>query len=140
MLSCKASGAGCGVGRGRGVTLGVALGVTLWASALGVTLGVTVGVALGVTLGVGVGLPPGQVPSTLYTICIIKPGILMPSVGVGSGNPQGSTELEVACAGLWRRIRSDKEVIACFYSIRVHDFHDQFKRAGRNAYRERLAR
>ena len=63
-------------------------------------------------------------------MCIIKPGTNA-AVGVGSGNPQGG-RAEIARAGFWRRIRSDKEVVACSYSIRVRDFHHQLKRPGRN--------
>ena len=65
-----------------------------------------VGEAVGVPVGegevggVGVGVTPGQVPSTLYTMCMFgKPGS-MPSVGVGSGNPQ-VCRAEIA----WRRFR-----------------------------------
>ena len=82
-------GRGCGVGRGRGV--GVGLPGVPEGVGVGLTPGVPEGVGLtpGVPVGEGVGVTPGQLPSTLYTMCIIKPGII-PSVGVGSGNPQGA--------------------------------------------------
>ena len=78
-------GRGCGVGRGLGVTLGVAVG-----GAVGVPVGEAVGVPVGEgeVGGVGVGVTPGQVPSTLYTICMF--GKPISAVVTGSGIPQSA--------------------------------------------------
>ena len=78
-------GRGCGVGRGLGVTLGVAVG-----GAVGVPVGEAVGVPVGEgeAGGVGVGVTPGQVPSTLYTICMF--GKPISAVVTGSGIPQSA--------------------------------------------------